>query len=103
MGKQPVGEKWLLYMETKADGIFGRCKACLMARGFTQGAGDDFGETFAPVTGHTTIRLLLSVAACHCLHLHSLPESGTYSHPLLSKDPNVATVQCWKYVFASAH
>ena len=71
-GKRPVGVKWILRVKTKADGSFERCKARLVARGFTQIAGEDFGETFAPVTDYTTARMLLSVAACRRLHLRQL-------------------------------
>jgi hypothetical protein len=40
-----------------------RNKACLVAQGFSQVEGLDFGETFAPVACLETIRILLSFAA----------------------------------------
>jgi hypothetical protein len=40
-----------------------RNKACLVAQGFSQVDGLDFGETFAPVARIEDIRILLAFAA----------------------------------------
>jgi hypothetical protein len=40
-----------------------RNKACLVAQGFSQVEGLDFGETFAPIARLEYIRILLTFAA----------------------------------------
>ena len=40
-----------------------RYKACLVARGFTQRLGVDYGDTYSPVTRPETIRTMLAIAA----------------------------------------
>ena len=46
-----------------ADGTIDRYKARLIAKGFTQVPGKEFGATFAPVAKLTTVRLLILLAA----------------------------------------
>ena len=48
-GEHTVGCKWVFSVKYLADGLVDRYKACLVAKGFTQIAGKDFGATFAPV------------------------------------------------------
>ena len=62
-GKTPVGCKWVFTMKYNANGSIQRCKAGLVAKGFTQTYGIDCQETFAPVAKLNTIGVLLSLAA----------------------------------------
>ncbi|CAI7798274.1 unnamed protein product [Closterium sp. NIES-54] len=55
--------KWVFRMKTKADGTIDKFKARWVVRGFDQEHGRDFTETFAPVSRHTSLRILLAVAA----------------------------------------
>ena len=57
-----VTTKWIFTIKTKADGSFERYKARLVARGFTQLLGLDYGETYAPVGRYATARVLLAIA-----------------------------------------
>lgn len=61
--KNVVSVKWIYRLKTDSNGIVVRHKARLVARGFAQQYGVDYLETFAPVSRHETIRLLLAVAA----------------------------------------
>ena len=63
-GRKAMRCKWVF--ETKHEnGQIERYKTILVAQGFSQIPGVDFDETFAPVTQHQTLRILLSLAKCH--------------------------------------
>ncbi|CAI7806384.1 unnamed protein product [Closterium sp. NIES-54] len=55
--------KWVFRVKTKADDTIDKFKACWVVRGFDQEHGCDFTETFAPVSRHTSLRILLAIAA----------------------------------------
>ncbi|CAI7767637.1 unnamed protein product [Closterium sp. NIES-53] len=55
--------KWVFRVKTKADGTIEKFKARWVVRGFDQEHGRDFTETFAPVSRHTSLRILLAIAA----------------------------------------
>ncbi|CAI7858962.1 unnamed protein product [Closterium sp. NIES-54] len=55
--------KWVFRVKTKADGTIDKFKARWVVRGFDLEHGRDFTETFAPVSRHTSLRILLAVAA----------------------------------------
>ncbi|CAI7833235.1 unnamed protein product [Closterium sp. NIES-53] len=55
--------KWVFRVKTKADGTIDKFKARWVVRGFDQEHGRDFTETFTPVSRHTSLRILLAIAA----------------------------------------
>ncbi|CAI7760718.1 unnamed protein product [Closterium sp. NIES-54] len=55
--------KWVFRVKTKADGTIDKFKARWVVRGFDQEHGCDFTETFAPVSRHTSLRILLAISA----------------------------------------
>jgi hypothetical protein len=60
-----IGTKWVFRNKQDKDGIVIRNKARLVAQGYTQVEGLDFGETYAPVARLETIRILLAYACVH--------------------------------------
>jgi hypothetical protein len=63
--KNVIGSKWVYKVKRNSDGSISRYKARLVAQGFSQEKGLDYTETFSPVVRHTTVRLILSLAAIH--------------------------------------
>jgi hypothetical protein len=57
-----IGTKWVFKNKHGEYGEIIRNKAHLVAQGFSQVEGLDFGETFAPVACHEVIRTLLAFA-----------------------------------------
>jgi hypothetical protein len=62
-GRNPIGNKWVFKKKLNAEGKVEKYKAQLVAKGYSQVEGIDFGEIFSPVAKLTSIRFLLSVVA----------------------------------------
>jgi hypothetical protein len=62
-----VGTNWVFHNKQDEHGVVTRNKARLVAKGYTQVAGLDFEETFAPVARLESIRILLAYAAHHSM------------------------------------
>jgi len=57
-----IGTKWVFKNKLDENGVITRNKDCLVAKGYNQQEGIDFGETYAPVTRLKAIKLLLVYA-----------------------------------------
>ncbi|CAL9013250.1 unnamed protein product, partial [Prunus brigantina] len=84
--KNIVGSKWLYKIKKNSDGSIARYKARLVAQGFSQQPGLDFGETFSPVVRHTTVRLVLSLAAMNHWSLRQLDVKNAFLHGDLEEE-----------------
>ncbi|KAK9928311.1 hypothetical protein M0R45_025454 [Rubus argutus] len=84
--KNLVSCKWIFKIKRNADGSVARHKARLVARGFSQEYGVDYDETFSPVVRHTTVRLILSLAASSGWSLHQLDVKNAFLHGTLHEE-----------------
>lgn len=57
-----------------------------MAQGFSQEQGLDYLETFGPVVRHTTVRLILSLAAIYKWELKQLDIKNAFLHGELHEE-----------------
>ena len=64
-GHNVIGTKWVFRNKQDQDRIVVRNKARLVAQGYTQVEGLDFGGTYAPVARLEAIRILLAYAYAH--------------------------------------
>jgi hypothetical protein len=55
-GRKYVGSKWLFKKKPNAEGKMEKYKSRLVAKGYSQVEGIDFGEFFSPVVKLTSIR-----------------------------------------------
>jgi hypothetical protein len=67
-----IGTKWVFKNKQGEDGEVLRNKARLVAQGYIQVEGLDFGETFAPVARFEAIRILLAFAASKGFKLYQM-------------------------------
>jgi hypothetical protein len=59
-GRNPIGRKWVFKKKLNAEGKVEKHKSRLVAKGYSQVEGIDFGEIFSHVAKLTSIRFLLS-------------------------------------------
>jgi hypothetical protein len=71
-GKKVLGVKWVFKIKRHADGKIERFKVRLVVKGFGQREGIDFTEVYAPVSQHSTLRILLAVAGHYGFALHHI-------------------------------
>lgn len=80
-----VGCKWMK-LKRKSDGTIDRYKAQLVAKGFHQQLGIDYGDTFSPVVKPTTIRTVLSIAVSSNWCIKQLDITNAFLHDFLQEE-----------------
>jgi hypothetical protein len=73
-----VGTKWVFCNKQDEHGVVTRNKARLMAKGYSQVEGLDFGETYAPVARLESIRILLAYATYHGFKLYQMDVKSAF-------------------------
>eukprot|EP00253_Pinus_taeda_P031154 PITA_31154 len=77
-GRKPIGNKWMFKKKTNAEGKVEKYKAWLVAKGYSQVLGIDFGDIFSPVAKVTSIRLLLSVVVAFDFEVEQMDVKTTF-------------------------
>lgn len=70
--RQLVGSKWVFKVKRNADGSVERCKARLVAQGYSQREGLDYDETFSPVVRPESVRSVVALACQEGLKVHQM-------------------------------
>ncbi|KAK1653233.1 hypothetical protein QYE76_071038 [Lolium multiflorum] len=73
-----IGTKWIFKSKKDEFGNVVRNKARLVAQGFSQVEGIDFGETYAPVARLESIRILLAYASHHNFKLQQMDVKSAF-------------------------
>ena len=86
-GRKAISSKWVFGVKPNlaGDGSIRKFKARLVIKGFSQRAGIDYNETFAPVAHSRSFRIILSLAAHHGLYLRQIDVVGAFSTATLKK------------------
>ncbi|CAI7902693.1 unnamed protein product [Closterium sp. NIES-53] len=82
-GRRILSKKWVFRVKTAADGTIERFKARWVMRGYDQRHGIDFDQTFAPVSRHTSAKILLAIAVARHLPLHQIDVTNAFLYTLV--------------------
>ena len=85
-GANLVGCKWVYKTKLKANGEIDRYKARLVAQGYSQAAGVDYDEVYAPVAKYKSIRTLLAIGNQLDLEIHQMDVVAAYLNGELSEE-----------------
>jgi hypothetical protein len=81
-----IGTKWVFKKKQGEDGEIVRNKARLVAQGFSQVKGLDFGETFALVARLEAIRILLAFVASKVFKLHQMDVKSAFLNGVIQEE-----------------
>ncbi|CAI7865961.1 unnamed protein product [Closterium sp. NIES-53] len=87
-GRRILSGKWVFRIKTTADGTIERFKDCWVVRGYDQRHGIDFDQTFAPVSHHTSVTILLAIAATRHLPLCQIDVKNAFLYALVDALPH---------------
>jgi hypothetical protein len=80
-----IGTKWVFRKKHNEDGLVVINKSRLVAQGYTQVEGLDFGETFAPVARLEVIQILLAYACAHNIKLYQMDVNSAFLNGKISE------------------
>ena len=75
---QTITSKWVFKKQRGLTGAVEKYKARIVARGFMQEEGVDYGETYSPTVRFESIRMMLAAAASDGLHMEKLDVSTAF-------------------------
>ena len=75
-----AGSKWLFKKKLNAEGKVDTYKAFLVAKGYSQVEGIDFGEILSQIAKLTSIRFLLSIVVAFDLEVEHMDVKTTFLH-----------------------
>jgi hypothetical protein len=81
-----IGTKWIFKNKQGEDGEVVRNKAHLVAQGYSQVEGLDFGETFAPVACLEAIRILLAFAVSKGFKLYQMDVKSAFLNGVIQEE-----------------
>ena len=85
-GRNLVGCKWVYKAKQNADGDIDRYKSRLVAQGYSQEAGVDYDEVFAPVAQYKSIRTVLAISNQFDLEIHQMDVKSAFLNGELSDE-----------------
>ncbi|GJU56829.1 retrovirus-related pol polyprotein from transposon TNT 1-94, partial [Tanacetum coccineum] len=85
-GHKPIGHKWIFKKKLRPDGTIEKYKARLVAKGYRQKEGQDFFDTYSPVTRITSIRTVIVIAAIHNLIIHQMDVKTAFLNGKLDEE-----------------
>uniref|UniRef100_A0A2N9HS02 CCHC-type domain-containing protein n=1 Tax=Fagus sylvatica TaxID=28930 RepID=A0A2N9HS02_FAGSY len=81
-----IGTKWVFRNKKDEEGIIVRNKARLVAQGYNQEEGIDYGETYAPVARLEAIRMLLAFACFKNFKLFQMDVKSAFLNGFIAEE-----------------
>jgi hypothetical protein len=81
-----IRTKWVFRNKQDQDGIVVRNKVILVAQGYTQVEGLDFGETYALVARLNAIRILLAYACAHNIKFYQMDVKSVFLNGYINEE-----------------
>ena len=81
-----IGCKWVFKNKLDESGVITRNKASLVAKGYNQEEGIDYGETFAPVARLEVVRLLLAYARLSGFKLFQMDDKSAFLNGIINEE-----------------
>ena len=85
-GYNVIGTKWVFRNKQDQDRIVIRNKARLVAQGYTQVEGLDFGETYAPVARLEAIRIFVAYACAHNIKFYQMDVKSAFLNGYINEE-----------------
>jgi hypothetical protein len=85
-GRKSIGSKWLFKKKFNAQGKVEKYKAWLVAKGYSQVEGIDFGEIFSLVAKLNSIIFLLSITTAFDIEVEQMDVKTTFLHGDLEEE-----------------
>jgi hypothetical protein len=98
-----IGTKWIFNNKQDEHGIVVRNKARLVAQGFSQVEGINFGETYAPVARLESIHILLAYATHHNFKLQQMDVKSAFLNGPLKEEVYVKQPPGFEYLNFPKH
>jgi hypothetical protein len=79
-GRNSIGSNWVFKRKMNAKGKVDKYKSWLVATGYSQVEGIDFGDIFSPVAKLTSIKFLLSIVAAFDFEVEQMDVKTSFLH-----------------------
>jgi hypothetical protein len=86
IGRNSIGRKWVFKRKVNEKGKVEKYKAQIVARGYSQVEGVEFGDIFSLVAKITSIRFILSVATTFDFEVEQVDVKTTFLHVDLEEE-----------------
>lgn len=85
-GREIIKSKWVFKVKYKQSGDIEKYKCRLVAKGYSQQYGIDYGETFSPVVRFTSIRTVLAYGVQNDIEIHQMDVETAFLNGELKED-----------------